>query len=63
VAVLSRWINQVLAEHPDVQVIVDLVIGDHDTGIYVADGMVEAVRELLCRWHMDSRRTISNSGI
>jgi pyridoxine kinase len=29
------------------QVIVDLVIGDHDTGIYVADGMVEAVRELL----------------
>ena len=47
VAVLSRWINQVLAEYPDVQVIVDPVIGDHDTGIYVADGMVEAVREQL----------------
>ncbi len=46
-AVLSRWLGQVQTERPEVQVIVDPVIGDHDHGVYVAPGLAEACRELL----------------
>ncbi len=44
---LSRWIRLVRAEHPGVQVIVDPVIGDHDHGIYVDAGMIDAYRRHL----------------
>lgn len=47
VAVLSRWIDQIRAELPSVQVIVDPVIGDDDHGIYVAQDLAQVSRELL----------------
>ena len=40
--VLARWIERVKAEIPELRVIVDPVIGDHDSGVYVDPGMVEA---------------------
>lgn len=51
-AIVARWIDQVKAMRPDLVVIVDPVIGDHDVGIHVAPGMVEAWRaHLLPRAH------------
>lgn len=45
--VLSKWIREVRSEHSDVLVVVDPVIGDHDHGVYVAPGLVEAYRSEL----------------
>lgn len=45
--VLARWISNLHDERPGLQVIVDPVIGDHDHGVYVAPGMIEAYRRHL----------------
>ncbi|MCK9538848.1 pyridoxine/pyridoxal/pyridoxamine kinase [Dokdonella sp.] len=44
---LARWIAAQLAARPALAVQVDPVIGDHDSGIYVAPGLVEGWRTLL----------------
>ncbi|CPQ80495.1 pyridoxine kinase [Bordetella pertussis] len=41
---LGRWIAGLVAERPDLRVHIDPVIGDHDSGVYVAPGMVAAYR-------------------
>lgn len=46
-AALAHWIDRVQAMHPDLRVIVDPVIGDHDHGIYVDPGLIAA-----CRTHL-----------
>lgn len=45
--VLARWISHLHGERPSLQVIVDPVIGDHDHGVYVDPGMIEAYRRHL----------------
>ena len=45
--VLARGISTLHDERPSLQVIVDPVIGDHDHGVYVDPGMIEAYR-----WHL-----------
>ncbi|WP_406625201.1 pyridoxine/pyridoxal/pyridoxamine kinase [Acidovorax sp. SDU_ACID1] len=45
--VLSQWIDEVRVERPELRVIVDPVIGDHDHGVYVAPGLADACRQLL----------------
>ncbi|ALM82380.1 pyridoxine/pyridoxal/pyridoxamine kinase [Bordetella sp. N] len=47
VRALGAWIEQVVAARPDVQVVVDPVIGDYDSGEYVSPGMVDAYRKHL----------------
>ncbi|WP_057689404.1 pyridoxine/pyridoxal/pyridoxamine kinase, partial [Bordetella pertussis] len=44
---LGRWIAGLVAERPDLRVHIDPVIGDHDSGVYVAPGMVAAYRDHL----------------
>lgn len=46
-AILARWIARVKVMRPEVLVVVDPVIGDHDVGIHVAPGMVDAWRDHL----------------
>ncbi|MNR94738.1 Pyridoxine kinase [compost metagenome] len=45
--VLARWIESIQAETPELRVIVDPVIGDHDHGVYVDPGMIEAYQRHL----------------
>lgn len=47
IEILARWLKQVQALRPELQIIIDPVIGDHDVGVYVAPGMLEAYREHL----------------
>lgn len=49
-AVLAHWTDRVHAERPGLQVVIDPVIGDHDHGVYVDPGMVDAYRDTCCRW-------------
>lgn len=46
-AVLARWISLILAGRPDLRIVVDPVIGDHDHGVYVESGIVESYRRHL----------------
>lgn len=41
-AALSRWLAALRADQPDLQIVIDPVIGDHDQGIYVAPELVQA---------------------
>ncbi|XBS71444.1 pyridoxine/pyridoxal/pyridoxamine kinase [Acerihabitans sp. KWT182] len=41
-AILARWLESLIAERPELKVIIDPVIGDYDTGIYVDPRMTEA---------------------
>ncbi len=43
--VLAEWVSAVQAQLPEANFIVDPVIGDHDHGVYVDPGMIEAYRE------------------
>jgi len=44
---LGQWIHDTLSDNGDAWVQIDPVIGDHDHGIYVDPGMVEAYQEHL----------------
>ena len=44
---LAHWLPALKEQHPDLQIVIDPVMGDHDSGIYVADGMVDAYRHQL----------------
>ena len=46
-AVLARWIQPLLDQHPGLRVIIDPVMGDHDHGIYVDPRMAGAYRQRL----------------
>lgn len=43
-AVVARWVRARLAERAALCVVIDPVIGDHDHGVYVDAGLVEAYR-------------------
>ncbi len=45
--ILAEWLARLIAARPDIQVIIDPVIGDYDTGIYVNPLMTEAYLDAL----------------
>ena len=45
--ILSRWVSTLGANRKKIRVIVDPVIGDHDVGVHVSSGMVEAWRQYM----------------
>lgn len=47
IQVLAQWLRQVQELRPELRIIIDPVIGDHDVGVYVAPGMLQAYREHL----------------
>lgn len=46
-ATLATWLGQLRERLPDLRVFIDPVMGDVDSGVYVAPGMVEAYRRHL----------------
>lgn len=44
---LTEWLDQLHAEQPQVPVVIDPVIGDHDSGVYVDPAMIRHYREQL----------------
>lgn len=44
---LANWFDRLRETHPDLPLVVDPVIGDHDCGVYVNPNMVEAYRRHL----------------
>ncbi len=46
-AVLAGWARALLAERAGLRIVLDPVLGDHDTGLYAAPGMAQA-----CRTHL-----------
>ena len=47
---LADWVAGLLQQRPGLRVVVDPVIGDHDSGIYVDPVMVEAYQRTCCPW-------------
>lgn len=45
--ILAGWLRARLAARPDLRVIVDPVIGDHDQGVYVDPALVDSLRSAL----------------
>lgn len=46
-AALERWIKQLLVQYPGLRIVIDPVMGDHDSGVYVDPRMAEAYRRRL----------------
>ncbi len=44
VEVVASWLQKLRVTHPDLSIVVDPTIGDHDVGVYTAPGIDEALR-------------------
>ncbi len=43
--VLAEWLERILHEHPDIKLVLDPVMGDHDAGIYVHPELPAMLRD------------------
>ncbi len=50
----AQWLTRVRDRHPDLCILVDPVIGDVDSGIYVKAEIPDAYRQHCCRWRKGS---------
>lgn len=46
-AAVVRWVHQLRASQPQLHLVIDPVLGDHDTGLYVDSGLIDAYRQQL----------------
>ena len=59
-AVLAGWARTLLAERAGLRIVLDPVLGDHDTGVYVAPAWPKPAARTCCRWPAASRPTASS---
>ncbi len=53
IKILAEWLTALRKDHPDLLIMVDPVIGDIDSGIYVKPDLPEAYRQYFCRWRRE----------
>lgn len=46
--ILAHWLTDLREKYPDIQIYVDPVMGDHDSGFYVRSELADNYRENLC---------------
>lgn len=57
---LAQWLTRVRARHPGLCILVDPVIGDVDSGIYVKAGSRTPIVSTCCRWRKGITPICSN---
>ncbi len=53
IKILAEWLTALRKDHPDLLIMVNPVIGDIDSGIYVKPDLPEAYRQYFCRWRRE----------
>lgn len=51
IKILAEWLTALRKDHPDLLIMVDPVIGDIDSGIYVKPDLPRRIDNIYCRWH------------
>ncbi|MGQ7789465.1 pyridoxine/pyridoxal/pyridoxamine kinase [Shigella flexneri] len=50
IKILAEWLTALRKDHPDLLIMVDPVIGDIDSGIYVKPDLPRRIDNIYCRW-------------